>query len=121
MAKIKRNLLITTIKASLKRMKVTALIGPRQVGKTTLAKSISKMNFKTVHFFDLEDPTDFELLANPKLVLEPLTGLIVIDEIQRRPEIFTYLRVKADLMNSSTRLLLLGSSSRDLIEKPLNP
>jgi predicted AAA+ superfamily ATPase len=117
MATVKRTALLREIRTSLTKSKVTALLGPRQVGKTTLARQIAK-TFKSggVYFFDLEDPTDFDLLENEKLTLEPLVGLIVIDEVQRRPEIFKYLRVKADQMSKKTRILLLGSSSRDLIE-----
>ena len=114
---LKRQNLETRIRKSLKSNKVTILIGPRQVGKTTLAKNLAKRVRRNEYsFFDLEDPTDFKLLENAKLTLEPLEGLIIIDEVQRRPELFPYLRVKADQMSKSTRLLLLGSSSRDLIE-----
>lgn len=114
---IKRPELTNAIRKSLKTYKVTALIGSRQVGKTTLAKSIAKLlKIKNVHFFDLEDPTDFNLLDNAKLTLEPLSGLIIIDEVQRRPELFKYLRVKADNLDNKSKILILGSSSRDLIE-----
>lgn len=117
MKTIKRPGLIANIRKSLKDYKVTALVGPRQIGKTTLAKIVSKLlKVKNVHFFDLEDPTDYTLLENAKLTLEPLTGLIIIDEVQRRPELFKYLRVKADSLDRNSRILILGSSSRDLIE-----
>lgn len=117
MASIKRSKLLKEIRLSLANNKITALIGPRQVGKTTLARDIAKsLKIKEIHFFDLEDPTDFDLLESAKLALEPLEGLIIIDEVQRRPEIFRYLRVKADRMPKTTKILLLGSSSRDLIE-----
>ncbi len=114
---VKRTKLFKEIRASLSKNKVTALIGPRQIGKTTLARQLAKsLNAEKVHFFDLEDPTDFDILENAKLALESLEGLIIIDEVQRRPEIFKYLRVKADQMSKKTKILLLGSSSRDLIE-----
>ena len=115
---IKRTSLSKEIQAGLKTFKITALIGPRQVGKTTLARQLAKsIKSLKVHFFDLEDPTDFNLMENVKLTLEPLEGLIIIDEVQRLPDIFKYLRVKSDRMNAKTKILLLGSSSRDLIEK----
>ncbi len=118
MAKIKRISLMKQLENSVKKSRITALIGPRQVGKTSLAKAFIKIRkTQLVHFFDLEDPTDFDLLENAKLTLEPLEGLIVIDEVQMRPELFTYLRVKSDQMKKTSRILLLGSSSRDLIEK----
>lgn len=117
MAQVKREQISSKIEGSLKSYKVTALIGPRQVGKTTLAKMVAKKSkIKDIHFFDLEDPTDYDLLENAKLVLEPLRGLIVIDEVQRRPELFKYLRVKADSLDKKSRILILGSSSRGLIE-----
>lgn len=118
MLKVKRDYLLDKIKHSFKNHKITALIGPRQVGKTTLAKSyIALSKTKLVHFFDLEDPTDFDLLENAKLTLESLEGLIVIDEVQRRPELFKYLRVKADSMRKTSKIILLGSASRDLMEQ----
>lgn len=115
MPAIKRTAYLRAISASLKESRITAILGPRQVGKSTLAKRFSK-KFKQTHFFDLEDPTDFDLLQNPKLTLQNLEGLIIIDEIQLRPEIFPYLRVKADKLKRSDRILILGSASRDLLE-----
>jgi predicted AAA+ superfamily ATPase len=115
---IKRAYLVKLIKESLKFARITILVGPRQVGKTTLARDLFKNHKKeNIHFFDLEDPTDFDLLDNAKLTLEPLEGLILIDEVQRKPELFKYLRVKADQMKKSSKIILLGSSSRDLIEQ----
>lgn len=114
----KRDYFLAEIKKTFKVHRVIGLIGPRQVGKTTLAKAYIKASkIKNVHFFDLEDPTDFELLENVKLTLGPLEGLIVIDEVQLRPGIFKYLRVKVDTMKSTSKIIILGSSSRDLLEK----
>ena len=69
---------------------VVALLGPRQCGKTTLAHQYKDrvQKSKDVHIFDLEDPDDVAALENPKFAFEPLTGLIIIDEIQRRPNLF---------------------------------
>jgi predicted AAA+ superfamily ATPase len=118
MAKILREELFQLIQKRIRNNRVTALIGPRQVGKTTFAKEIGKLHRQeSLHFFDLEDPTDARLLENPKLTLEPLEGLIIIDEVQRMPEIFPYLRVKADQMKATTKIVLLGSSSKHLMEK----
>lgn len=94
---------------------ICALLGPRQCGKTTLALSF-KENVNPSYHFDLEDPIDLARLENPKLTLENLTGLVIIDEIQRRPELFPYLRVLAD-KNPKIKLLILGSASRDLIHQ----
>ncbi len=96
--------------------KVCALLGPRQCGKTTLARAFVKTYQGTVTFFDMEDPTDASLFIEPKLVLENLDGLIVIDEVQLRPDLFPYLRVLADRY-PDRRYLLLGSASRDLIDR----
>jgi len=96
--------------------KVCAVLGPRQCGKTTLAKQYIKSVDAKVTFFDLEDPTDLAKLNTPKLVLEDLEGIIVIDEIQRRPELFLYLRVLVDRY-PDRRYLILGSASRDLINQ----
>lgn len=80
---------------------VCALLGPHQVGKTTLAKEYIKSYADTdTHFFDLENPIDLARLDNPMLALQDLTeSLIVIDEIQRRPELFPVLRVLVDRQN----------------------
>lgn len=90
---------------------VTAILGPRQSGKTTLAHE-----FAADHFFDLENPRDAAMLAEPQLALEPLSGLIVIDEIQRAPELFPLLRYLVDT-HRNQRYLILGSASRDLIRQ----
>ncbi|MDX2164415.1 MAG: ATP-binding protein [Gammaproteobacteria bacterium] len=97
---------------------VVALLGPRQCGKTTLAKNYVKhhKNLGEIHYFDLEDPIDLAKLDNPMLALDTLTGLIVIDEIQRRPELFPVLRVIVD-QKKSRRFLILGSASRELIQQ----
>ncbi|MDF3054415.1 MAG: hypothetical protein K0Q74_322 [Gammaproteobacteria bacterium] len=95
---------------------VVALLGPRQVGKTTLAKEFAKVYAGPYTWFDLEDVTDLSRLESPKLALQDLTGLIVIDEIQRRPELFPMLRVLVD-QHRDQRFLILGSASRDLIHQ----
>jgi len=97
---------------------VVALLGPRQCGKTTLARMIAdelrqKIN---VTYFDLEDPRDLARLKEPMLVLEELTGLIIIDEIQRIPDLFMSLRVLVD-QKKDRKFLILGSASRDLIKQ----
>lgn len=95
---------------------VCALLGPRQCGKTTLSIQYMKMSNLQNHFFDLEDPIDLAKLDNPKLTLEPLEGLIVIDEIQRKEELFPFLRVLVDKFPKK-RILVLGSASPDLIRQ----
>ena len=92
----------------LKIFPVTAILGPRQVGKTTLAKT-----FQPDHVYDLENPRDFALLDNPQLSLEKLEGLIMIDEIQRKAELFPLLRYLVD-NNPKQRYLILGSASSSL-------
>lgn len=96
---------------------IVAILGPRQCGKTTLAKQYVATCDTLVNYFDLEDPTDLSRLENPKLALDNLSGLIVIDEIQRRPELFPYLRVLADRENNLAKFIILGSASRDLIHQ----
>ncbi len=90
---------------------VTAILGARQSGKTTLAHE-----FAADHFFDLENPRDAALLAEPQLALESLSGLIVIDEVQRVPNIFPLIRHLVDTRKDQ-RYLILGSASRDLIRQ----
>jgi hypothetical protein len=102
------------VRESLSYNPVTAILGPRQCGKTTLARSISETINSSL--FDLEDPADFELLkSNPKQIFNGLEGLVIIDEIQRLPELFPLLRVLADEANSKRKYLILGSASPDLI------
>ena len=93
---------------------VVALLGPRQVGKTTSAQVYGRQydrgSVPATHYFDLEDPGTIARLQTPKLTLEPLSGLIMIDEIQRQPELFPLLRVLADTKRQDTRFLILGSA-----------
>lgn len=100
----------------LKDFPVVALIGARQVGKTTLAHAIARRQAGPVHHFDLEDPRTEARFASPMLVLESLTGLVVLDEIQRHPELFPVLRVLADRPEAAARFLILGSASPDLMQ-----
>jgi len=102
------------IQESLSYNPVTAILGPRQCGKTTLARSVAT-SVKSM-IFDLEDPADFELLdSNPKQILSAQNGLIIIDEIQRLPGLFAVLRVLADEPETKRKFLILGSASPDLI------
>ena len=103
---------------------MVAILGPRQCGKTTLARAylstlstLAGSSAHPVHYFDLEDPEHLNRLADAKLTLAPLTGLIVIDEIQRLPELFPLLRVLIDRPDCNQRYLILGSASRDLIRQ----
>ncbi|MDO8959002.1 MAG: ATP-binding protein [Rhodocyclaceae bacterium] len=96
---------------------VVALLGPRQCGKTTLARMVAESTAEPVTRFDLEDPTDLAMLAAPRLALQDLRGLVVIDEIQRSPELFPVLRVLVDRPENPARFLILGSASRDLIRQ----
>ncbi|MES2214999.1 MAG: ATP-binding protein [Pseudomonadota bacterium] len=93
---------------------IVSLIGPRQCGKTTIALEFAKSHYSSFHHFDLEDPDDYTILQSAKEALKNLEGLILIDEIQRFPALFSYLRVYAD-SNPSAKLLILGSSSPDLV------
>ncbi len=99
----------------LKQSPAVAILGPRQCGKTTLARQfIARRPSETVTFLDCEDPRVLARLENPMLTLEPLEGLVIIDEIQRRPDLFPVLRVLID-DGKPRRYLILGSASRDLI------
>ena len=95
-----------------------AILGPRQCGKTTLARAYAQgYGTGPVTLFDLEDPTDAALLDNPKLALQDLSGLVILDEIQRAPSLFEVLRVLVDRDANPCRFLVLGSASRDLIRQ----
>lgn len=110
---IGRPSLIAHIQAALKRSRVIALIGPRQSGKTTLAQAF--VSPVSVNYFDLEDPVSHLRLEEPMTALRPLQGLVVIDEIQRRPDLFPLLRVLADRQPLPAQFLILGSASPTLI------
>lgn len=93
---------------------IAALLGPRQCGKTTLARHLAKGERRSA-VFDLENPIDRQRLSNPMRALGELEGLVVIDEIQRQPELFEVLRVLVDRPGASTRFLVLGSASPRLV------
>jgi predicted AAA+ superfamily ATPase len=95
---------------------VVALLGPRQVGKTTLARQFAETWAGPVKQFDLEDPDDQARLSDPAFVLRPLTGLVVLDEIQTRPDLFPLLRVLADRPDTPARFLILGSAAPELLK-----
>lgn len=111
---MKRLKIIQQIDAIFEIHSVCAILGPRQCGKSTLANMYATAH-PVVHFFDLEDPTDLARLSNPKLALQELDGLIIIDEIQRIPELFPVIRVLVD--KHKKKFLILGSASRDLIHQ----
>ncbi|MBM4027113.1 MAG: ATP-binding protein [Planctomycetes bacterium] len=112
---VERERLCQQIDTAVRRSRIAALLGPRQCGKTALARHFAAG--KKAEYFDLEDPTDVRRLENPSLVLEPLEGLVVIDEIQRKPELFQLLRVLADRQPLPARFLILGSASPDLVRQ----
>jgi predicted AAA+ superfamily ATPase len=112
---IARNILKQTIQQKLESNRVVALIGPRQCGKTTLARDF--VSPSSVNYFDLEDPLSLARLDQPMTAMQDLTGLVVIDEIHRRPEIFPVLRVLADRTPLPARFLILGSSSPKLLRQ----
>jgi uncharacterized protein len=115
---IDRTSYIEKITQNLKTFKVCALLGPRQCGKTTIAThyaNLCKEKGEKVHFFDLEDHDHLNALENAKLVFQRLSGLIIIDEIQRIPELFTVIRVMVD--HYDKKFLILGSASQELIRQ----
>lgn len=103
------------IRHALSRSRVVALIGPRQVGKTTLARTLVAPD--SLNYFDLEDPISLARLDEPMTALAPLSGLVVIDEVQRAPDIFPVLRVLADRDGAPATFLLLGSASPVLLRQ----
>ncbi len=110
---IARQQYLETIRERLKSFPVVSVLGPRQVGKTTLARVIA--GEQPSHFFDLEDVDALARLAEPKAALERLEGLVVLDEVQRKPELFALLRVLADRKPVKARFLLTGSASPSLV------
>jgi hypothetical protein len=116
-AVIARPLHLRRLDALLRQFPVVAILGARQIGKTTLARQLVAGRRGEVTVFDLEKSEHLAQLADPDLVLGPLRGLIVIDEIQRRPELFPSLRVLVDAPGSRRRFLVLGSASPDLLRQ----
>lgn len=110
-----RSGLYERITVALRRNPVAVLLGPRQAGKTTLARTF--LSEASVNYFDLEDPLSLARLDEPRTALESLTGLVVIDEVQRRPDLFPLLRVLADRRPLPARFLILGSASGDLLRQ----
>ncbi|MEI7773955.1 MAG: ATP-binding protein [Verrucomicrobiota bacterium] len=107
---------LLTLQAKLSHFPVVAMLGARQVGKTTLAKQLAKEWKGPSHHFDLEDPDDQARLGDPSFVLRELRGLVVIDEVQLRPDLFPLLRVLADRPESPAKFLLLGSAAPELLK-----
>ncbi len=110
---IKRDHYSARLETAVKRSPVTALLGPRQCGKTTLAHIFGKQHKS--HYFDLESPADQQRLQNPELMLNSLQGLIILDEIQIKPELFNILRVLVDRPENRQHFLVLGSASPHII------
>jgi len=110
---ISRNDALNRLETALDENPVAALLGPRQCGKTTLARGLAER--RGGHWFDLESAEDRMALAQPELTLRKLSGLVVIDEIQRAPEIFTTLRPLADRRETPARFLILGSASPEIV------
>jgi hypothetical protein len=112
---ISRPQILAQIRRALRRSRVVALLGPRQSGKTTLARLVVPEG--SVNYFDLEDPASLARLSEPVTALAPLRGVVVIDEIQRRPELFPVLRVLVDRVPLPARFLVLGSASPALLRQ----
>ena len=112
---IARPVLLHHVRAALRRSRVVALLGPRQCGKTTLARHLVPVD--SPNYFDLEDPATLARLEQPITALASLKGVVVIDEVQRRPELFPTLRVLADRRPLPARFLILGSASPPLLRQ----
>jgi len=111
---IQRPVYLKNLADGVRRSPVTALLGPRQCGKTTLARMFEQDMQKT--YFDLESEPDRLRLQNPELMLGSLDGLVVLDEIQVMPELFRVLRVLVDRPENQARFLILGSASPDIVK-----
>lgn len=112
---IDRTHLRQIVQKKLDANRVVALIGPRQCGKTTLAREF--VSPSSVNYFDLEDPLSLALLDQPMTASQDLPGLVVIDEIHRRPDLFPVLRILADRNPLPARFLILGSASPELLRQ----
>jgi predicted AAA+ superfamily ATPase len=120
---ITRTVHLETLQALMRRHPIVAILGARQVGKTTLARELVALDERSTEFFDLEDPRDLTRLTEPMLALEDLRGVVVLDEVQRKPDIFPVLRVLADRLEvardqgGGARFLVLGSASPELLRQ----
>ena len=112
---IERSTLKKAVASALLTNPVVTILGPRQCGKTTLARMIATTR-DDGEYFDLENPVDIGRLSAPMQALAPLRGLVIIDEIQRKPELFELLRVLVDRPESNAVFLLLGSASPRLVK-----
>jgi predicted AAA+ superfamily ATPase len=112
---IERNNLLQQVRYALEHNRVVALIGPRQCGKTTIARQIVPPD--SSNYFDLEDPVSLLRLEYPKTALQDLSGIVVIDEVQNKPDLFPILRVLCDRTPLPARFLILGSASPALLRQ----
>jgi len=112
---VPRTDILNRIRTALDRTPVVVLTGPRQSGKTTLARQL--LSEESPNYFDLEDPASLARLDEPMTALRPLRDLVVIDEIQRRPDLYPVLRVLVDREAPPARFLILGSASGDLMRQ----
>ncbi|HAQ66885.1 MAG TPA: hypothetical protein DCR70_03900, partial [Phycisphaerales bacterium] len=103
------------IRAALRRSQIVLLLGPRQCGKTTLARAF--VSSDSGAYFDLESPDDLARMSQPMTALAPLRGTVVIDEVQRIPDLFPLLRVLADRKPLPARFLVLGSASPEMLRQ----
>ena len=111
---IDRPLYLEQLAVAMKRAPITALLGPRQCGKTTLARLFGAA--REAVYFDLESQPDLRRLQNPELMLGSLQGMVILDEIQRLPHLFSVLRVLVDRPENRARFLILGSASPDVVK-----
>ena len=108
---------LDAIRRQLRRQPVVGLLGPRQVGKTTVARALAEGAGRPTSYFDLEDPASVRRLDDEATALGAARGLVVLDEVQRRPELFPILRVLADRPRRPATFLVLGSASPHLLKQ----
>lgn len=106
---------MSLVRSALRRSRAVSLVGPRQCGKTTLARQL--VDVDSPNYFDLEDPSSLSRLDEPMTALRGLKGLVVIDEVQRKPDLFPVLRVLTDRTPLPARFLILGSASPELLRQ----
>ncbi len=111
---LQRKRILQQIGKAIRRGRVVSLLGPRQCGKTTLARTFASPG--SASYFDLEDPVDSMKMTQPRNALAVLKGTVVIDEVQRQPALFPILRVLADRRPLPAKFLILGSASPDLVK-----